>query len=142
MANQTSNALIGVKKQRKPTILIVDDEKTNVEVLTRFMNREGYDTAASCNGREALEAISRSVPDLILLDVIMPVMDGLAVCQKLRMDFMTRSIPIIFLSARNELEDRLKGLRAGVDDYMGKPFELEEVKVRLESALTRRQWDL
>ena len=142
MTHQTSNALIGVKKQRKPNILIVDDEKTNVEVLTRFLNREGYDTAAACNGEEALEAISCSVPDLILLDVIMPVMDGLAVCQKLRMDFMTRSIPIIFLSARNELEDRLKGLRAGVDDYMGKPFELEEVKVRLESALTRRQWDL
>ena len=136
------SALVGLKPPKKARVLVVDDEKSNVQLLSRFLNRGGYDVATACNGREALERVSESVPDLVLLDVRMPVMDGLAVCQKLRSDFATRSLPIILLTALNTLKDKLKGLRLGVDDYIGKPFDLEEVQARLEGVLQRRRWDL
>jgi PleD family two-component response regulator len=135
-------ALVGLRSPRKIRVLVVDDEKSNVELLCRCLNQEGYEVAAAYNGQEALASVNASAPDLILLDVLMPVLDGLSVCQRLRSEFATRSMPIILLSARNTLEDRLKGLRAGVDDYIGKPFDLEEIKARLEGALRRRRWDL
>lgn len=123
-------------------LLVVDDEKANVDLLCRFLTREGYDVSGVFNGEQALARISLWLPDLILLDVKMPVMDGLSVCEKLRSDVATRSIPIILLSAHNALEDRLRGLRIGVDDYIGKPFDLEEIKERLKNTLQRRRWDL
>ncbi len=138
----TPNALIGAKSPHKPRVLVVDDEKTNVELLERFLTREGYIVAKAYDGREALDSVKRMMPDAILLDVTMPVMNGLTVCAALRADYTTHSLPIIFLTARYALEDRLKGLRAGVDDYIGKPFDLEELKVRLEETLKRRRWDM
>jgi diguanylate cyclase (GGDEF)-like protein len=136
------NALVGMKPQKKGRILIVDDEPTNVELLSRFLLKEGYDVNDACNGEEALVRIFALAPDLILLDVFMPVMDGLTLCRKLRSEISTRSLPIILLTSGNTLEDKLKGLQAGVDDYISKPFDLEEVKARLEGALQRRRWDL
>jgi diguanylate cyclase (GGDEF)-like protein len=106
------------------------------------LNKGGYDVDTACNGQEALQRVSEMAPDLILLDVVMPVMDGLTVCQKLRADITTRSLPIILLTARNTLEDKLKGLGTGVDDYISKPFDLEELQARLEGALERRRYDL
>ncbi len=134
-------ALIGVKRARKANILVVDDEKTNVELLTRYLNREGYAVTTAFNGEEALAQIKITAPDVLLLDVHMPVLDGLSVCHALRAEFATKSLPIILLTARNTLEDRLLGFRAGADDYIGKPYDLEEVKARLEGTLQRRQWD-
>ena len=136
------NSLVGLKPARKARILVVDDERENVELVSRFLTRQGFQIEIAYNGREALERIYRSVPDLILLDITMPVMDGLTLCQQLRMDVTMRSVPIVFLSARNTLEDRLKGLRTGVDDYIGKPFDLEELEARLEGVLQRHRWDL
>lgn len=135
------NPLVGIKSPRKFRILVVDDETANVTLLRRFLTKEGYEVVTAGNGEEALTRIRESTPDLILMDILMPVMDGLAVCRKLRADIMTRSIPIILLTALNSLEDRLEGLRTGVDDFVSKPFYLEEIKVRVEGALQRRLWD-
>jgi diguanylate cyclase (GGDEF)-like protein len=140
--DEAAEAVIGMKPPKKSRILVVDDEKYNGDLLHRVLAQKGYDVATAANGQDALDQIERASPDLILLDIKMPVMNGLALCEHLRTNFLTRSIPIIFLTAHNTLADRLEGLRMGVDDYMGKPFELEEVNVRVESALQRRQWDL
>jgi diguanylate cyclase (GGDEF)-like protein len=123
-------------------ILIVDDEPTTIQVLTRFLLREGYAVVTATNGEEALTQIQQSKPDLVLLDVTMPILDGLSVCRKLRQDYLTRSLPIILLTGRDTLNDRLSGIRVGIDDYITKPFDLEEVKARLEGVLQRRRWDL
>src|SRR5258708_19822746 len=141
-AAPNSTSLIGVKPPKKAHILVVDDEKTNVEVLSRFLTREGYEVTPAGDGAEALKKVNASTPDLILLDIVMPVMDGLALCRIFRSDVTRRSLPIIFLTPRNTLEDRLQGLQAGVDDYIGKPFNLEEVKARLEGPLQPRRQDL
>lgn len=135
-------ALIGVKFPQKTHVLVVDDEKTNVELLCRFLAKQGYEAEGVFNGQQALDAIKQRRPDVVLLDVSMPVMSGLELTRILREDFATRSLPVIFITARNTLEDRLQGLRAGVDDYIGKPFDLEEVKARLEGTLQRRRWDM
>jgi len=137
-----STANSDLKITRKKRVLIVDDEESNIELLSRYLIKEGYDVVGAFNGQEALDSTSLSLPDLVLIDMKMPVMDGLIFCQKIRADFMARSLPIILLSAYNTLEDRLRGLRVGVDDYIGKPFNLEEVKARMENVLSRRRWDL
>ena len=137
----TATPLVGVKPPKKAHILVVDDEKSNRALLFRVLNQAGYDVTLAENGEEALAHVRATVPDLILLDVLMPVMDGLTVSQKLRSDFTTRSLPIILVTALNSLEDRLNGLRAGVDDFISKPFDTEEIKVRVEGALQRRRWD-
>ena len=133
--------LVGVKPPKKEHILVVDDEHANVSLLTRVLTKEGYVVTAAANGEEALDHVRASVPDLVLLDILMPVMDGLTVCHKLRSDFSTHSLPIILLTALNSQEDRITGLRAGVDDFISKPFDLEELKVRVSGALQRRRWD-
>jgi PleD family two-component response regulator len=122
--------------------LIVDDEKTNVAVLSRFLSQRGYATDSAFNGAQALEKITKSQPDVLLLDVLMPVMDGLTVCRTLRADVATQSLPIILVTARTAIDDRITGLKAGVDDYIAKPFDLDEVEARLEGALKRRRLDL
>jgi CheY-like chemotaxis protein len=108
--------------ERITQILVVDDEAANVELLSRVLRREGYGVDTAANGEEALARIKDARPDLVLLDVTMPVIDGLTVCRRLREDFFTRSLPIIFVTARSALENRLLGLEAGVDDYITKPF--------------------
>jgi PleD family two-component response regulator len=123
-------------------ILIVDDEPTTIQVLTRFLTREGYAVVTASNGEEALRQIQQVKPDLVLLDVTMPILDGLSVCRRLRQDYLTRSLPIILVTGRDTLNDRLSGIRVGIDDYITKPFDLEEVKARLENVLQRRRWDL
>src|SRR5947207_1285385 len=126
----------------RPTrILIVDDEPSVIQVVSRFLNQAGYHAASAVNGQEALERVRQEIPDVVLLDVSMPVMDGLAVCRTLREDFRTRGLPIILLTAKTSLEDRSRGFRAGTDDYVGKPFDLEELKIRIEGVLQRRRWD-
>jgi CheY-like chemotaxis protein len=104
-------------------ILVVDDEPSVIDVLTRFLRREGYNVSTASNGREALDKVQQEAPDLILLDVVMPIMDGFAACQRLKEDPQTALIPIVFLSGLDEPEYRTQGIEAGADDYLTHPFD-------------------
>ncbi|MDR0445612.1 MAG: response regulator transcription factor [Oscillospiraceae bacterium] len=117
------------------TILIVDDEKTIVDVLKFNLNREGYTTAEAYDGEEALQKYKETRPDLILLDVMLPHIDGFEICRRIRAtDKLT---PIIMLTAREEEEDMVLGLDLGADDYVTKPFKNSEVLARVRANIRR-----
>ena len=112
-------------------ILIVDDTPANIDVLDQFLEKEGYKISVAQSGETALDVASRVVPDLILLDVMMPGIDGFETCRRLKDDETTRNIPIIFITAKNETEDIVQGLSLGGVDYIVKPFRREEVCARI-----------
>lgn len=116
-------------------ILVVDDEPIIVDVLTRFLTREGYSVVTARNGREALDVVSRHQPDLILLDVTMPEMDGFTVCKRLKEDERTALIPITMLTGLDDKEHRTRGIEAGADDFLTKPFEQSILRARIRSQL-------
>lgn len=116
-------------------ILVVDDEPAIVDVLTRFLSREGYSVITAANGLEALERVRQDPPDLILLDVTMPVLDGFAVCQQLKEDQRTALIPITMLTGLDDREHRTRGIEAGADDFLTKPFEQSILRARIRSQL-------
>jgi CheY-like chemotaxis protein len=118
-----------------PKILVVDDQPVNVQLLKRKLEREGIQVIAAYTGQEALDLVPREKPDLILLDVMMPDMDGLDVCQRLQETEDTRSIPIIFITARTSKESKLEGLAVGAVDYITKPIDLEETLARVQTQL-------
>ncbi|THB63544.1 MAG: diguanylate cyclase [Desulfovibrio sp.] len=124
-------------------ILIVDDEPKNLTVLRRMLGREGYEVRPAISGELALKAVAAKVPDLVLLDIMMPPgMDGFAVCRRLKENPATRNLPVIFISALDDVEDKVKAFETGGVDYITKPFQLEEVlaRVRLHlSLLTMRR---
>src|SRR5436305_3768694 len=116
-------------------ILIVDDERPVREALERALRLEGYEVETAADGQEALFALARHGVDGIVLDVLMPVMDGLETARKLRRQ--GNSTPILMLTARHEVSDRVAGLDAGADDYLVKPFALDELLARLRALLRR-----
>jgi putative two-component system response regulator len=116
-------------------ILVVDDNPLNVELLEAYLNSSDYITLTAYNGIEALEQVSKNTPDLILLDVMMPEMDGYEVCRKLKNEEDTRLIPIIMLTALHDVQDRIKGIEAGADDFISKPFNNVELLTRVKSLL-------
>src|SRR6266487_68909 len=116
-------------------ILVVDDEPSIVDVLTRFLSREGYRVVTAANGREALERVQEDPPDLILLDVTMPELDGFAVCQRIKEDERTALIPITMLTGLDDREHRTHGIEAGADDFLTKPFEHSILRARIRSQL-------
>src|SRR3954469_2483179 len=118
-----------------PSILVVDDQPINVQLLKRKLEREGIRITAAYNGLEALEAVKNEKPDLILLDVMMPDMDGIEVCQRLQASEDTRGIPIIFVTARTTKESKLEGLSVGAVDYITKPIDLDETLARVQTQL-------
>lgn len=118
-----------------PKILVVDDQPINVQLLKRKLEREGMTVTAAYSGEEALSVISADKPDLILLDVMMPDMDGLEVCQRLQADTETKSIPIIFITARTSKEGKIEGLGVGAVDYITKPIDLDETLARVQTQL-------
>ena len=120
-------------------ILIVDDTPDNIRFLSTILLEQGYTVRKAINGRMALTAAKTISPDLILLDINMPGMNGYEVCEKLKQDVQTESIPIIFLSALDEVEDKIRAFRTGGVDYITKPFQLEEVLVRIQNQLTIRR---
>lgn len=120
-------------------ILIVDDLPANLRLLSRMLTEHGYKVRAVLNGARALEAAEAVPPDLILLDIMMPEMGGYEVCQRLKMNERTRDIPILFISALDETEDKVKGLTVGGVDYITKPFQLEEVLARVQTHLALRK---
>lgn len=120
-------------------ILIVDDVPNNLVLLSRLLERKGYRVRTAQSGELALEAIASSLPELILLDICMPDMDGYALCQKLKSSDETCDIPIIFVSALGEVFDKIKAFTAGGVDYITKPFHLAEVLARVETHLTLKR---
>lgn len=127
-----------ITEQHKPLILIVDDTPTNIQVLAEALGVD-YRVKVATSGQAALEVVARQgVPDLILLDVMMPDMDGYEVCRQLKQNPETNSIPIIFVTAKNEVADEERGLRLGAVDYITKPFHLSIVKARLQNHLKLR----
>ncbi len=118
-------------------ILIVDDERAIVETLRISLESDSYSVIEANTGYEAIEKARTEVPDLILLDVMLPDMDGYEICNRLRGDPLTRLIPIIMLTGRGGISDKIKGLEKGADDYVTKPFNLNELKARIRAVLRR-----
>jgi two-component system, OmpR family, alkaline phosphatase synthesis response regulator PhoP len=119
-------------------ILIVDDNPQNVELLEAYLEGLGCETRAAADGTAALEQVERDPPDLILLDIMMPRMSGFEVCQRLKSDPATRDIPILMVTALNEVGDVERGAEAGTDDFLSKPFNKVELLTRVKSLLRLR----
>ena len=118
------------------TILVVDDEKNIVQLARLYLNNEGFRVESAHDGKQALEKAKSLKPDLIVLDIMMPEMDGLTVCKEIR---KTSNVPVIILTARGEDIDRIVGLEIGADDYMAKPFNPRELVARVKAVLRRAQ---
>ena len=119
----------------QPKILIVDDSVDTVDLLNKRLSFEGYRTLSAYNGQEALQQAAEHNPDLIVLDIMMPDMDGYEVCERLKASKNTRYIPILMLTAKSGLEHKIKGLDVGANDYLGKPFDYKELSARIKSLL-------
>ena len=123
----------------KPLILIVDDEPFNVDYLEQELEEADHDTSVAVNGQEALAEVQRHAPDLILLDIMMPVMDGFEVLSRLKADPATRDIPVIVISAQNDLRSVVRGIQLGAEDYLPKPFEPTLLHARVSSSLEKKR---
>ncbi len=124
---------------KKPKILIVDDEPFNVDYLEQELEDLNYETITAVNGQDALEKIASESPDLILLDIMMPVMDGYAVLEKVKANPVMRDIPIIVISANNDLQSVVKGIQLGAEDYLPKPFEPTLLQARIQASLDKKR---
>jgi len=120
-------------------ILIVDDTPANLNVLSAILGKRGYRVRPAINGALALKAAQKAAPDLILLDVQMPGQDGYEVCRQLKADAQTRAIPVIFISALDDVLDKVEAFQVGGVDYITKPFQIEEVLARVENQLALHQ---
>lgn len=126
-----------VEQKNRLRILIVDDEAPLRDLLQASLRRSGYEVLTACDGKEALSIFESEKIDLVLLDIIMPEMDGFAVCQEIR---RRSEVPIVVLTAMNRPDDIVHGFDLGADDYIPKPFTFREVEVRLEAILRRISW--
>ncbi len=126
-----------MKENEKEKILIVDDEKDIVKMLNYNLKKENFRTISAYNGEEALNIAQKDCPDLIILDLMLPGMDGLEVCKALKKDDKTSGIPIIMLTAKTQEIDKVLGLELGADDYMTKPFSPKELIARIKAVLRR-----
>ena len=123
----------------KPKILIIEDERSLVEVLTYNLEREGYEVVVALDGQEGLRQARLKLPDLIVLDLMLPLKPGLEVCRDLRGDARTRDVPIIMVTARAEESDELVGFATGADDYVAKPYSMKVLIQRIKKELRRSQ---
>jgi DNA-binding response OmpR family regulator len=123
----------------KGRIIVVDDDPHAVEILTRMLQREGYDCVSSSSGAGALQLLVGHPVDVILLDIMMPEMDGLQVCERLRADETLRQIPVILLTAKDDMETRARGMELGVSEYLTKPINKRELFARIEAQLHSRE---
>ena len=120
-------------------VLIVDDVKANVDILVEALRGE-YKLAVALGGQQAIDAVHRSPPDLVLLDIVMPDIDGYEICRRLRAAEATRELPIMFLSSLEDVKDKARGFELGANDYLTKPFEVLEVKARVRSLLKAKAY--
>lgn len=120
-------------------ILIVDDDPNTLEILRRWLKREGYETVSADNGQACLDALGTEAIDVIVLDVMMPGMDGLQVCERLREHPAWRGIPVVLLTAKDDIETRSRGMLLGVSEYLTKPVNKLELFARLQAQLHSRE---
>ncbi len=119
-------------------VLVIDDEVAIVEFIRLGLKYEGFQVESASNGPEGLAAAQRLSPDMVILDLMLPEMDGLEVCRRLRTNPTTQDIPILMLTAKDEVSDRVAGLKMGADDYLVKPFSFEELLERIRAILRRQ----
>lgn len=132
-------APLSIVPQKKPHILIVDDNPTNVELLTAQLKPFGYELSKAYDGHEALKKIESQPPDLILLDLMMPKISGYEVCRMIKSDKKTQLIPVIVITALKDLEDKIKAIEMGADDFLMKPFNKVELITRVKSLLKLKE---
>lgn len=121
-------------------ILVVDDQEANIRLIEAILAPQGYEVIPASDAERALEQVAAGPPDLILLDVMMPGMDGYEVCARLKQNERTRLIPVIVLTSLSDLEDRIRGIEAGADDFLSKPFHQAELSARVRSLLKLKQF--
>ena len=123
----------------KPNILIIEDERALVEVLTYNLRKEGFDVNSATDGQDGLRRAQTTLPDLIVLDLMLPVIEGLEVCRVLKSGARTRDIPLLMLTARSEEVDEIVGFQMGADDYVTKPFKIKPLVQRVKALLRRKK---
>lgn len=126
------------EKQQLPKILVIDDEESIVEFVRLGLRYEGFQVESAPDGEEGITKAQRISPELVILDLMMPGIDGIEVCQRLRTNPTTRDIPILMLTAKDDVRDRIEGLDAGADDYLTKPFDFDELLARIRAILRRQ----
>nr|MDA8135717.1 response regulator [Desulfobacteraceae bacterium] len=126
----------------KSLIMIVDDEAENIAFLEELLDQFGFNLVVASNGKEALRLLQDALPDIILLDVLMPEMDGFEVCRQIKANRKTKDIPILFMTALTDPVNKVTGLELGGSDYITKPFQKEEVLTRLKTHFVMRQLQL
>lgn len=125
----------------RPRIMIVEDDRDTAEMLTAYFEAQGYDVSSVAWGQDAVRQAQQDVlPDLILLDIRLPDMDGYEVCKRLRAHRRTQNVPIIFLTEKRERSDRLSGLELGAVDYITKPFDIQDLRLRVRNSLRRAKY--
>jgi DNA-binding NarL/FixJ family response regulator len=130
-----------LKENKK--LLLIDDDPNLILLVKDYLEFRGYNVDTAENGREALELLDNLVPDMIICDVMMPEMDGYTLVKHIRQEPVTNRIPVLFLSAKGQSQDRVKGLNEGADVYMSKPFEPEELVAQVESSLKQiKRWEI
>ncbi|MCP4688797.1 MAG: response regulator [Desulfobacterales bacterium] len=122
-----------MERSNKKSILVVDDNLQNLQYIGNILGKSGYEPTMIRSGLQALTFLEKKRPDLILLDIMMPEMDGLEVCKRLKMDMALKDIPVIFITARTDTEDIVKGFDAGAVDYITKPFNSAELLARVKT---------
>lgn len=125
----------GCPYRRAVRVMVVDDSPDILSIVQRGLQRRGYEVVACSDGDSALKAFSREIPDLVVLDLLLPDADGIDLCYQLQ---EMAEVPVIMLTSRDGVSDRVEGLRAGADDYLVKPFAMEELVARIEAVLRRR----
>jgi two-component system phosphate regulon response regulator PhoB len=121
----------------KPKLLIIEDERSLQEVLTYSLEKEGFEVSVASDGQDGLRRVAAEQPDLVILDLMLPVIDGLEVCRQIRSDSRTRGIRILMLTARSEEVDEIVGFNMGADDYVTKPFKIKPLVHRIKALLRR-----
>jgi len=116
-------------------VLIVDDERANLELMEAMVTQEGYQAILTMDGEKALQMVQESRPDIIMMDVVMPKMNGIEACRKIKTNPMSYAIPVIIVTALNATEEKIKAIQAGADDFISKPFDRQELSARLKSLL-------
>ena len=137
--NQTTSRQAHQDKQPLQKVLVIDDEENIIEFVKLGLRYEGFQVESAPDGEQGITMAQRINPELIILDVMMPGIDGIEVCQRLRTNPTTRDIPILMLNAKDAVQDRIGGLDAGADDYLTKPFDFDELLARMRAILRRQK---
>ncbi|MEK7699209.1 MAG: response regulator, partial [Planctomycetota bacterium] len=128
-------------EDRKQKVLIVDDEEKNIKLMIAILKKYGYEFETAKNGLEAIEKTKTFTPDLILLDIMMPEMDGYEACKRLKSDSLTQHIPVVMVTALADRDSRIKGLESGANDFLTKPVDSTELALRTKNLLRVKEFE-